>query len=97
MFLTFRKFIFFNNLSLKFVESHVKCRKISFFGLIFIFLLSVFYTNNMHFLYFRVMCVGILQIIRDRIVFYDFWFGSYGQFCVSALRHCPPKLLSGFT
>ena len=30
------------------------------------------------------MCIGIPQILSYHMIFYDFWFGSYGQFCVLA-------------
>ena len=70
MFLCYKKLskyfenFFFNGLCLWFVESVVKSRKISFFVQIFIVSSLFSATNNMRFfLYFGVMCIGILQIL----------------------------------
>ena len=65
MFLTYRKIIFFNSLSkvmLNLEKSHFLSR--------FLFFLSLFFaTNNMRFLYFSVMYIGILQILSAHMVF----------------------------
>ena len=54
----------------------------SFFVQIFIFLILFFAPSNMHFLYFSVMCIGILQILSGDMFTFDlevmidfvFWF-----------------------